>query len=291
MSIIARVFVVLNFILSIIFLTFAMVVWTARTKWQKMYELERTANIEIKKAAQDKELDLARAVATRDVVLMSRRQDIVSKLAQINDLRDRISELMTQVGIAKAEAEMARALNDQLMSKLARSDEQRDKANHVIIKQQQALEVARANETKARNERAEMENELNALRQTYAQVLRDKKGVEEDLSVQTQRIQTALKNGVPAEMIIGTDPEATQAPLPPARVVAVKPELDLIMLSIGSNNGAKPGYRMTVSRGDQYLSKCEILRVYPDMCSAKLLLKKGEVQINDEATSRVPGVR
>ena len=72
-------------------------------------------------------------------------------------------------------------------------------------------------------------------------------------------------------------------------MLAVRPELDLVMLSVGSNHGAKPGYRMTISRGSQFLAKAEIQKVYPDMCSARLFLKQGDVQVNDQAISRVPG--
>jgi hypothetical protein len=73
-----------------------------------------------------------------------------------------------------------------------------------------------------------------------------------------------------------------------ARVLAVRPERDLVMISIGSSHGAKPGYRMTINRGAQFLAEAEIQKVYPDMCSARLFLKKGDVQVNDRATLRVP---
>ena len=45
MSFVAKVFVVLNFFMSAIFLYFATTMWAANTKWQKMYEAEKTANV------------------------------------------------------------------------------------------------------------------------------------------------------------------------------------------------------------------------------------------------------
>jgi hypothetical protein len=292
-SIVARVFVVLNLILSVLFLVASMQIWTARTKWQKMYEYERGENIKLKVAAQAKEQELARAVVQRDEVLKARKADVAKLKTDVNGLRDELLQVRGELGEAKAQAQMQMALNEELVREVNRRSEQLDKAKNVVLKQQQALEVVRGNEGKARNERAEMENELNTLRQQHAQVMRDKNAVEEELALQTRRIMNAIEKGVPAEFFVGADVEATQKPLPPAKVLGVKPELNLVILSIGSNVGARPGYRMTISRGEQYIAKAEIVKVYPDMCSARLLpdLKKGEVQIHDDATSRVPGIR
>jgi hypothetical protein len=290
-SIVARVFVVLNLILSIVFLVSVFNIWTAPTKWQKMYEAERLANIRLKEDFQTKEVELAKATVQKEEVLKGRKQQIADLKVSVNELRDRLLQIQGEYGTEKANAQMQMALNEELMREINRRSEQLDKSKNVVLKQQQALDVARQNETKARNEKAEMENELNSLRAQYAQILRDKRQIEQDLAEQTQLIQTALNNNVPAELILGADPEAKQAPLPDARVLAVRPDLDLVMISIGSNVGAKPGYRMTISRGDQYIAKAEIVRVYPDMCSARLLLKKGEVQVYDEAKSRVPGAK
>jgi hypothetical protein len=288
-SIVARVFVVLNLLLSVIFLVFALQVWTAQTKWQKMYEMERKTNIELKDKNQFVLVDLAKKNVQKEEVLRGRQQTIADLKVQVNDLRDRLLNLQGELGKAQASSQMQQVLNEELMRELNRRSEQLTKKNQIIIKQQQAVEVARNNETKVRNEKAELENDLNSLRSQFAQILRDKKKMEQDLAEQTQRITAAIQKGVPMEMFYGQDPEAFQKPLPDARVLAVRPELDLVMISIGSNHGAKPGYRMTISRGAQFLAKAEIQKVYPDMCSARLFLKQGDVQVNDQAVSRVPG--
>jgi Flp pilus assembly protein TadD len=136
---------------------------------------------------------------------------------------------------------------------------------------------------------SELKRQLDAVRGELATVEREKKQIEQDLAEQTQRITSSLQRGVPMELFYSQDPEAFQKPLPDSRVLAIRPELDLVMLSVGAKDGAKPGYRMTIGRGEQYLAKAEIQKVYPDMCSARLFLKRGEVQVNDTAFSRVPG--
>ncbi|MBI3832270.1 MAG: tetratricopeptide repeat protein [Planctomycetes bacterium] len=132
-----------------------------------------------------------------------------------------------------------------------------------------------------------VELELNGAKQKLATLARDKRAIEDDLAIQTRRVETLLAKGVPVWDYIQDDPEAEQPYIPDALVLGVKPELNLVMISVGNLQGVKPGYRFTVSRGDQYIAKAQIERVYPDMSSARLLLKKGEVKVHDEVKSRV----
>jgi len=85
----------------------------------------------------------------------------------------------------------------------------------------------------------------------------------------------------------GAQRKANRKPLPDARVLAVRPEMDLVMLSVGTKTGAEPGNRLTISRGGQPVAKAEIQKVYTDMSSARLVLKKVDVQVNDLATFRL----
>lgn len=290
MSIVARVFVVLNLILSIVFLVFAMQIWTAPTKWQKMYEVERKKNIELKADFQDRVLKLSMDVVQKEEVLKGRKQDIITYKKDINKLRDEKLELQGKLGEAESRANMQQAHNEELMRELSRRADELVKLKGVLIKQQQAVAVARENEGKARNEKAELENDVNSLRQQVATLSRDKRVVEEDLAQQSRRIEALLARGVPIVELIGEDPETLQPYTPDAQVLAVKPDLDLVMISIGSNQGVKPGFRFTVSRGDQYIAKVQVEKVYPDMCSARLVagLKKADPAIHDTVRSRVP---
>ncbi len=59
MSFVAKVFVVFNLIMSAFFLMFATYIWTANTKWQRMYEQEKTRKVGEILAEQKNEKDLA----------------------------------------------------------------------------------------------------------------------------------------------------------------------------------------------------------------------------------------
>lgn len=290
MSIVARVFIVLNLIVSIIFLIFSMEIWTAKTKWQKMYEREREKNVEMKADWQNREIELETAVAQRAAVIQRRNQKISALLADVDKVTDENLALREEVGVAKAQVEVWQAMNEELVRENNRRNDEIAKLHRVLVKQQQAVAVAKQNEVRARNDRAEMEDELNTLRQAHAALARDKRSIEQELAMQNRRFETLLAKGYPVWQILQEDVEAVQPFIPDALVLAVKADVQLAMLSVGAANGVKPGYRFTIKRGDKFIGKVQVEKVYPDMCSAKILpdmkAPGEEVQVHDEAISK-----
>jgi tetratricopeptide (TPR) repeat protein len=157
------------------------------------------------------------------------------------------------------------------------------------IQQQQAVAVNREIEGRARDERLALETELNALKHAYVTLQRDKQTVEQDLSLQSRRLERLLALNVPITALMNEDPTATQPYIPDAQVLAVKPDTGVVMISAGSNQGVTPGYQFTIARGDdQYVSKVQVDRVYPDMSSGKVIvgMQKREIEMHDRAIGK-----
>jgi len=287
-SLVAKVFVVLNLLLSVAFLVFSANVWTAQTKWQKMYEVEKAKNVEILAKVQKREIGLAQDVVYWQTEVDGRKKEIVALKLKFNEARDRELQNQTELAAVKNARDMKDAENQELQREVRRYAEELTKIKGVVIKQQQAVVVERENAVRARNEKSEMENELNVTKQSYSTLQRDKHAIEQDLALQTRRIEKLLAANVPVYQLIGDDASATQAYIADAQVLAVRPDVGLIMISAGTQQNVKPGYQFTISRGDQYVAKVQVDRVYPDMCSAKVLpgMQKGEIQVHDEAKSK-----
>lgn len=288
MSLVAKVFVVLNLLVSVAFLVFAANVWTAQTKWQKMYEIEKTKNVEILAKVQKREVALAQDVVHWQTVVDAKLKEIVGLKLKYNEARDRELQNQTELAAVKNARDMKDAENQELQREVRRYAEELTKIKGVVIKQQQAVVVERENAVRARNEKSEMENELNVTKQAYATLQRDKHTIEQDLALQTRRIEKLLALNVPIVALLNEDPTATQPYIPDAQVLAVRPDVGLVMISAGTQQGVKPGFQFTVSRGDQYVAKVQVDRVYPDMCSAKVIggMQKKEIEVHDEARSR-----
>jgi len=288
-SLVAKVFVVLNLIVAVVFLVFAMNVWTANTKWQKMYEKEKMENVTILATAQKSQLNLWKSLVAEQGVNEQQKSDNYKLKLDKNRLRDDLSQLQTQLAAIQNAKDIKDAENEELSRENRRHAENIVKLQNVVRKQQQAVLVERQNALNARNERSDMETELNTVKNTLAALQRDKRAMEEDLALQTNRINRLLERGVPIYEILGEDVAATQPLLPDAQVLAVRPEVNLVMLSVGTLQNVKPGYRFTISRGDQYVARVQVEKVYPDMCSAridpKMVRKDMEVQIHDDARS------
>ena len=291
MSLVAKVFVVLNLIISVTFMIFAMNIWVAQTKWQRMYELEKKNNVEFVAKAQKRERDLSLEVLKQTNINADQKRQNQELRLKFNAERDAKQDALVKLATAENEKGMLLAENQEYIRENKRYFDDIVKLKGVVVKQQQAVIVERENAVRAKNEKSEMENELNVTKQTLAALNRDKHAIEEDLALQTSRIERLLKNGVPIAQLLGEDATATQPFISDGRVLGVRPEIKLVMLSIGSQQGVKPGFQYTIKRGDQYITKVLVEKVYPDMSSARyvegLMNKDGrEVEINDEVITR-----
>jgi hypothetical protein len=286
-SFVAKLFVIFNFILSIAFLIFAMNAWTAPTKWRAMYEQEKTVNVPKLAELQKEELKTEQEIVRQQQIVAARNKDINGLTLEKNRLRDELLARDSHISQLENKCDLAIAERQEVDNEKKRYVEDLLKLKGVLLKQQQAVTIERENATRARAEKADMETELNATKQNLAALQRDKKVIEEDLARQTRIIELALLNGYPLDKLTGVEMAAIQ-PAMEAQVLAVRPDVGLVMLSAGSQQGVKPGFQFTISRGDQYVSKVQVDTVYPDMCSARIMLplQKGTIQIHDEARSR-----
>ena len=284
MSLVAKVFVVLNLVVSVFFLAFAMNIWTAQTKWQKMYEHEKVVSTQTIVDAEKREIALAQAVVHREGEIANSRSENVTLKGKIGQLIDEKVKISTELEASKSKNDIMQAENQEVNREIRRAYDDQLKLKAVVLKAMQAVQVERDNAVKARNEKAEMENELNSTKQTLATLGKDKRSIEEELSSANRKIEKALSLGFPifeGEAIAGQ-------PNLDAQVLAVKSDLNLVMLSVGSQQNVRVGNQFTISRGDQFVSKVQVEKVYPDMCSAHVLpgMSKGDIQVHDDAKSR-----
>ena len=288
MSLVAKVFVVLNLLVAVAFLVFAMNVWTAGVKYQRLYEVEKTANIEALANAQKVQVEMTRNLATTDSEKEALKTDKAKLVVEKGHLLDEKLETQAELDKTRNSEQMLKAKEEEWVRENSRLKDEMLKLHGIILKAQQGYVVERENATRYRNEKSEMETELNQVKIQLASTLREKHDVEENLAKDDKILTDLMAKGVPLPQILGHDMQAVQPALPDAQVLAVKPELGLVVLSVGSQQSIKPGYEYTISRGDQYIGRVQVAKVYDDMCSAKIsLMSPGqEVQVHDEARGK-----
>ena len=195
--------------------------------------------------------------------------------------RARAGEADTEESVSKARrVEIIAAQKREIQ----RRREQIETMHNIILKQQCAVEVAKANLRNAQKQRIEAEAELKKAPEELDRLRKENARLRVTLGLR----EGLMEDGPVARAFrTGPQPEAAIE----AKVLDVRPEIDLVMLSVGSLDGVKEGYRFTIYRGERYIGKVEVEKVFADMSSAKILADwtKEPIKENDDAATRVFG--
>jgi len=284
-SFVAKVFVVLNFFLSVVFLYFATTMWAANAKWQKMYEAEKSQNVVVGAKEQKLEKDLALKV------LRAEQTEIAMRSERDREKRDKEEEREKNLVLTSrvTQAENARDLADNERKEEARENkrltEDTAKMHSIVTKLQMAVNVERNNAQTYKNEKADLEAELNSAKAQLSSSNRELKIAQNDVAKSSNQIENLIRKGVDVYKILGEVPDQ---PALNGKVLAVRPDVGLVMLSLGSDNGVKVGYQFTISKGADYKGIVQVVNTFKDMCSAKLMpgtqnTTGAQIETNDEA--------
>ncbi len=145
-----------------------------------------------------------------------------------------------------------------------------------IREHQQARDEAFATMVKATDELHQAQGELTSLRERNLQIV-------SELGTKTLLLN---ENGIDPN----TDPEAI-VPRVRGEVFATRRTAgsQLIEVSIGADDGLKPGHTVEVFRGERYLGRAEILTTEPDRAVGRVLrqFQQGEIQEGDHVATRL----
>lgn len=287
MSFVAKVLVVFNLIVSAFFLYFAMHSWAASTKWEKMYQVEKSRNV--------KEVAEVQAVQRDLSVKAVKAEEREGAAKQERDKEKRDKETARDENLTLA-AKFTAKENENALINAERQEEAREnkrlvsdleKAHKVIMKLEQAYAIALNNAQAMKNQAADMESELAQAKTMISSLNRELKIAQQEAGTNANTIAELIRRGYDVYQILQLTPDQ---PLIEARVLAVKPEVNLVMLSAGANNGVKPGFHFMVSSGPTYKATVQVDKVWPDMSSARIILHPNDPNVvvdkNDDARTR-----
>lgn len=283
MSALAKVFVVLVFVLSVIFFGASATLFKVRIDWKAAY-------IDLENQSKERFKELEEQISS----LRKLHDSNVQTITQLKLTQDQLSQLLKtcqsdlavekkNVQIAKEQVAAANTLSQQLALNLKTVEEDRSKLRESLAQAEQARDTASQEAAKAKEERDAMRVDLDAVQIA----LHEARAALKDTS---ERLDTANLVISMYEKTVGPLGEA----LPPidAIVKAVDPELRLVVLSVGQEDNVREGYRFTVYRGDRLVGTVKVDRVFSNLCGATVeWTQKGEeVKIGDRATTRIYGV-
>lgn len=288
MSYVGKILVVIQVVLSILFMAFAGAVFSMHQNWLSKYEAEKASSASLQANLSDvqQQLDIA-------------RQENATKVTEEKGRADRL-----QAENLTLDAEVKR-----LTVEVEKKEAQREEAT--------GLAEAKQQEAKFRQQEAEkqrIENEkLRVALDTEAAQVRDLQDsvFTRDVTIEELRkrynemlAKMAYLERVVAAHNLETDPdivEKMKLPPPPVEglVIEVKKNranrVEFVQLSIGSDDGLIVGHDLDVIRlnteesTSSWLGRVEIVDVQPDTAVGRVILpaKNGIIQKGDTATSKL----
>lgn len=285
MSSIAKVFVIINCVLSVLFVGFAATLLSQQWDYRQMYletkyiYLGEKADWEAEITDKDAQINHLRETLNQRTTLLKQKQDELSKEWERNKyLEEWKGGLETKLqGIEEKLGEF----NQQLMAK--------DERIRELESQKEEIE----NKVKTAEETAQTAlDQLNVVTLS----LDDKKVQLAEMEGMLKRARRELwesKQIIRSLSDVGVNIGAITGKLPPldGQVVAVSPKMPIVMLSIGENDNVQKGYQFTVYRGSRYIGQVVVEETYPDMSVARILknMTKRAIKKGDSVTTKVGG--
>ena len=293
MSTLAKVFVFLNLILAVAFTFMTLTLYAKRVDFKDRFETTKKELADTKQMMQETIDKLNTKLTDTEKDRDLKAQTVKDLTSGLTNKEIEITERNQELLQAKEEIGAHEVLIAKQRVELDRRHNQIDEMHKIIQNMQRALTVAKENEQQAKREKIDMENRLNNKIQQWKDLSKEKAKVERELAHQNFIIHRLRESGVPIERIVygeGVSPEMQGPPIH-SKVLAVDNNVNLVMLSVGEDDGVRKGYHFTVYRNDQYIGKVEVERTFRDMCSARILLpdmkKDMVIKEGDNAATRV----
>ena len=286
MNLIGKIFTVLIFVMALVFMTMAVMVYATHTNWRALVlrsqdevnssggELGLKYQLATAKHDQEEARDALEKLTNSLETERVNKRDVVTKLETENDeLRRERDNREKELQDAHKDAREAVATMHAMQNTLA------DLRTEV-----QAL---RDNIRKTQTEHDRQFKRVVALTDELHQSENEAKRLEDrqrTLVVDLARYRDLLRKN---EINPQADPDAV---LPKVDgVVLATPGSGLIEVSIGADDGLRKGHQLQVFRARTYLGRVEVLRAAPDKAVCKILpeYRKGAIRRGDRVASKL----
>jgi exonuclease VII small subunit len=277
MSTVAKVFVVLNLLLAVAFLGAAAAFLGHSDNWKARHDTLKLTS--------DKQIgDLDASVKTLTARVATQENNVASANAE-KDTAQKAERLIAEAyGNLKTFSDQAN-VSYQNASKALQTAQDTIKNGRALVDTLQAERTKLIDEIRAAKDEAlasttAKNNAENALELATNQ-LQDANTKLTNAELELQRVRFRL------EAIIRTNPslDATTAqPWQQAKVLQADNEANVIVISLGSEDDVKAGYRYTVSRGSSFVAEIQITNVQTKSAVGKVLtgLGKQPVRAGDD---------
>ena len=271
MDTLGKIFVFAVMVMSVVFMSFAIAIFSSHTNWQKESERLQTEleQAVAERAAKESELT---TLIDQNAASEKDQEQVVKKLETA--LQQKNTELADLK--KKREAELSNLDKD--IAELSEAKDERDAADELVGKLREEIHGLQEKLKKSVNDGASLASELHQSESELAMTTERKKQLEEQVANAREVLQ---QNGLSLKR-----PEIV---IPVVGGVVTAIANDLAEVSIGSDDGLQAGHELEVFRADEYLGRLRVVSVKPDRAVVRVLkdFARGIVQRGDRVATRL----
>jgi chromosome segregation ATPase len=273
--------IVLNLVLAVVFLGASATFLGQKESWKKRHEVD-TAKLK------EEITDLTNQVSAKENAFRQQEQNANNFKNELGEVKAKQEQAETDLQKFKESYDKLFANHERLSktyeTALQNNDTLRADVNAANAAKETAQAEAREATEAANNATTEQKRLESELMDAQDQIA----GLEKQIVELSKEIESA---GVVLQAYkdkYGEISEIVSAPALAAKVSAVDEKLNIVVLSIGKDDGVKAGFTFTVYRGDQYVGKVVVDDVAKDHCSgySRKELQQGSIQVGDDARTR-----
>jgi hypothetical protein len=282
MNLIGKIFIVLIFIMSLVFMSFAIAVYSTHTNWREVVERKE-------------------ATSTQPLGLKYQLENARKDNQALKDEHERLlgeakAEKERQAAALAALASEYKTLTDQhkqLVEKHNVLDEKHKADLATLATQSDTLKAQTAEVAGLRDEirktQADRDERFNQV-VTLTEALNQAKGMVQhlrDRGLQPAADLAAQKKVLDAHRLTKDTPVDNIPPDVRGKVLAVNKD-KMLEISIGSDDGLRVGHTLEISRPGKYLGRMEVLSIKDDKAVGRIVpgFQQGVIQKGDDVTTR-----
>lgn len=273
MNLVGKIFTVLIFAMSILFMAFSIMVFATHTNWKdqanalkvkltQQTQLNQQAKLELEKTKGD----LALEQAARRQALAASQTKLVQALTQLDQQANLLNQRESQLNDASVAVKSAEERNTALAAELEKS--------------RQALKLAQQERDDVFGQVVVLTDKLNQNEATRQQLdIRNTQLLAQNADM--ERIMKA--HGLTIDSLVAHIPPKVEGIVMDVNVG------DMVEISIGHDDGLKEGHTLDVYRGSTYLGRIVIRKTQPDRAVGQVVkeLKRGQIKKGDHVTTKL----
>jgi hypothetical protein len=272
MNFIGKIFVVLIFVMSLVFMSFAIAVYGTHQNWKQEAEkqqglvtIARNELAKAEEAAQKLEAEKKREIDAREQALAKleeQRKEAATAREQLakehNALMVKDQEAVVALKAAQQNLERLTKEVEGLRGEIRTAQGERDKSFERVVELTDQIHQEKGEVERLKERRLQLAEQLAS-----AELVLKRHGLDKDMPV----------DGIP--------------PMVRGKVLAINRD-DMVEISLGTDDGLRVGHTLEVFRGSKYLGRIELLHTTTDRAVGKIVpgFKKGIIQRDDDVATR-----